>query len=343
MSPPRFIAWAARAILLLGLSEPTMPVAAHESRPTYIEVTEIAPLRFQLQWKTPRSVPPYSAPVVELPQFCEAQTHLVEFAAPDGLVRRITYHCLRHLSGETLTIAYPGPNPSVSSVVHYRTLNRERHITILGPQETAWIAPNAETATGVASQYTLLGIQHIWAGVDHLLFLMCLLWIAGTGRRILITITGFTLAHSVTLVISALDVMRLPVPPVEATIALSIVLLATEIVKGPRRSLTWRYPIAVSSSFGLLHGFGFAAALGEIGLPQTELVTGLLFFNVGVEVGQVVFACAVISLMRALAWLSAGSRRRLQWLAPAPVMAGYAIGALAACWLLQRSSTFWTR
>lgn len=102
------------------------------------------------------------------------------------------------------------------------------------------------------------------------------MWIAGTWRRILITITGFTLAHSATLILSALNVVRLPIPPVEAAIALSIVFLATEIVRGPRQSLTWRYPIAVSSSFGLLHGFGFAAALNEIGLPQSVPITKVI-------------------------------------------------------------------
>ncbi len=339
MTSPGLILYASRAVLLLGLS---VPVAAHESRPTYIEVAEIAPLHFRLQWKIPPTIPPSSAPVVMLPRFCEPQNQLAEFAGPDSLVRRMTYHCLRPLSGYALTIAYPGSNPAVSSLLDYRTLNRQRHIVLLGPQETKWIAPNAETTEAVAAQYALLGIEHIWTGVDHLLFLTCLLWIAGTWRRILITITGFTLAHSITLALSALDVMRLPIPPVEAAIALSIVFLATELIKGPRRSLTWRYPIAVASSFGLLHGFGFAAALAQIGLPQTELVTGLLFFNVGVEVGQIVFACAVILLMRALAHVSAGSRHRLQLPVPVAVMAGYAIGALAACWLLQRGSTFWS-
>ena len=159
-----------------------------------------------------------------------------------------------------------------------------------------------EEVTTVAVQYTWLGMEHIWIGFDHLLFVLCLIWIAGSLRRILITITGFTLAHSVTLALSALQIVVLPVPPIEAVIALSVLFLATEIARGEggfngakgangaSGALTWRYPIAVSSTFGLLHGLGFAAVLNEIGLPQTELVTGLVFFNVGVEIGQVVFA-----------------------------------------------------
>ncbi len=118
--------------------------------------------------------------------------------------------------------------------------------------------------------------------------------IAGTWRRILITITGFTIAHSITLALSALGLVRVPIPAVEAAIALSIVFLAVEIVRGDKTSLTYRYPIAVSSSFGLLHGFGFAAVLGETGLPQTEIPAALLFFNVGVELGQIAFVLAVV-------------------------------------------------
>jgi len=113
--------------------------------------------------------------------------------------------------------------------------------------------------------------------------------VAGVGKKLLVTITGFTIAHSITLALSALNLVRLPIPPVEAVIALSVVYLAMEIALQKKDSLTYRYPIAVSSSFGLLHGFGFAAVLADIGLPQVEIVTSLLFFNIGVELGQIIF------------------------------------------------------
>ena len=158
----------------------------------------------------------------------------------------------------------------------------ENHTVTLTRGELVWRVPLREEVATVAVQYTWLGMEHIWIGFDHLLFVLCLIWIAGGIRRILVTITGFTLAHSVTLVLAALEVVSLPVPPIEAVIALSVLFLASEIARGKQDNLTWRYPIAVSSSFGLLHGLGFAAVLGEIGLPQTELVTGLVFFNVGV-------------------------------------------------------------
>ena len=151
----------------------------------------------------------------------------------------------------------------------------------------------------------------------------------------MIAITGFTLAHSVTLALSALDIVRLPVPPTEAVIALSVLFLASEVTEGPRQNLTWRYPIAVSSSFGLLHGLGFAAVLNEIGLPQVEVITGLIFFNVGVEIGQVIFALAVILLLRGTTLIAGGLA-----LQRGRVLAGYAVGCVAAHWLIDRLAAY---
>ena len=194
--------------------------------------------------------------------------------------------------------------------------------------------PSREDATNVAAQYAWLGIEHIWIGFDHLLFVLCLIWIAGTWRRVLVTITGFTIAHSVTLVLASLDVVRLPVPPIEAVIALSVLFLATELARGRESgSLTWRYPVAVSSTFGLLHGLGFAAVLGEIGLPQLEVVTGLVFFNVGVEVGQVAFAAVVMALL-------ALSRGKARFHANGRLATAYLVGITAAYWLIQRTVSF---
>jgi hydrogenase/urease accessory protein HupE len=314
---------------------------AHESRPVYVELTETSPQRYLLQWKMPPSVPEYSAPTITLSKECEPDSPAVQFSGPDGLVRRTGYHCSQGVAGRVVTIAYPGPNPSISSLISYRALSGERHLQVLGPQKTSWTVPTAETAARVAHQYVLLGTEHIWSGVDHLLFLVCLLWIAGTWRRILITVTGFTLAHSMTLGASALGIVRVPIPPVEAAIALSILFLATELVKGPRHSLTWRNPIAVSTSFGLLHGFGFAAALSDFGLPQTDLVLGLLSFNVGVELGQVAVVAGVMGTVRLVQWLGpVPSASPPSWMSMPRTAAGYAVGAIAVFWLIQRSAAF---
>ncbi|MEX2525800.1 MAG: HupE/UreJ family protein [Gammaproteobacteria bacterium] len=330
-------------VLMLFLSGVGLTAQAHESRPLYIELNQTGPDRYQLHWKTPPSVPDRFMPAVSLPETCSAVGQAVRFAGTDGIIQRQQFDCPASPAGGVLRIDYPGPNPSISALVRYTTLNGERHSTILGPDRREWLIPEGESTGGVAREYLLLGVEHIWAGIDHLLFLVGLLWIAGTWRRILVTITGFTIAHSLTLILSALNVVRLPIAPVEAVIALSIVFLATEIVKGPRDSLTWRRPISVSCSFGLLHGFGFAAVLAEIGLPQTELVTGLLFFNLGVEVGQVIFAGVVIGLMSGMRHYRrrfGGSFAYVFRPEPVRLAAGYVVGTVAAYWVVERCVAF---
>ena len=187
--------------------------------------------------------------------------------------------------------------------------------------------------------------RHIWIGIDHLLFVACLLFIARTPRRLLITITGFTIAHSITLALSALDLIRIPTPPVEAMIALSVLFMAWEIARGNYQSLTHRFPVAVSASFGLLHGFGFAAVLRDIGLPQTELPTALLFFNVGVEIGQVLFVVALVvaffALKPALVRLLRSAKHNEVLWSSATVPASYVIGAVASYWMIDRVTGFW--
>ncbi len=334
-----------RALLAVAFSlfgSTSAPVQAHESRPLYVEVTETAPLVFSVRWKIPPSVDVRNAPEVSLPENCTSQS---DTPSGRGSLRRRSYRCDSDPADGTLRIEYPAFNPSVSALVRIARMSGEKHSLLAPPDETEIVIPQQESFGAVAADYFRLGVEHILEGYDHLLFLVCLLLIAGTGRRILITITGFTLAHSLTLALSALGLVRVPVPPVEAAIALSIVFLAVEIIRGDPHSLTYRYPIAVSSSFGLLHGFGFAAVLGETGLPQTEIPTALLFFNLGVEAGQLVFVAAVVAFYQAFRWigrslfdrdLSIDALRSLQ----TPV--AYAVGALAAFWMVERVATFWT-
>ena len=186
----------------------------------------------------------------------------------------------------------------------------------------------------------MLGILHILEGIDHLLFVACLLLIAGTGRRILITITGFTIAHSITLLLSALDVVHVPVPPVEASIALSIVFLATEIAKESRDTLTYRYLITVATLFGLLHGFGFAAVLKSIGLPQVEILTGLLFFNVGVEIGQILFVGFIMTIFFGVQAIGNRLLQSTISLAKFEKPIVYVIGSIASLWMFERIYLF---
>lgn len=327
-------------LLCLALLAISAATNAHESRPLYMELTAIEGNGYALEWRYPASLAAINLPSIELPAGCRRAGP----QRPPAYQGRALYDCDKPLAGQTLSINYPGANPSVSTMVKYRPAEGGEHIALLGPQQTQWQVPDAETVSGVAQQYTHMGMIHIWKGADHLLFLVCLLWIAGDIKRVVITITGFTLAHSVTLALSALDLLRLPVPPVEAAIALSVVFLAREICVGKRNSLTWNHPIAVSSAFGLLHGLGFAAVLGEIGLPQTQLITGLLFFNIGVEVGQLIFIAGVWLLMYLLRLHTQGSTRlvatqpdgngRMQ------TAAAYSVGILASFWVIERMAGF---
>ena len=161
----------------------------------------------------------------------------------------------------------------------------------------------------------------------------------------LITITGFTVAHSITLALSVLDLVRIPTPPVEAAIALSVVFLAWEIVKDDETQLTFRYPVAVSTSFGLLHGLGFAAVLRDIGLPQMQLPTALLFFNIGVEIGQILFLLALLAAFLVLRpaltrMLRVRGEHGIRW-DTLTTPAGYVIGGLASYWMIDRIAGFW--
>ena len=206
----------------------------------------------------------------------------------------------------------------------------------------ALVAISAPVPAGVAATYLRIGIEHILFGFDHLIFVLALVILVRDWRRIALAVTAFAVAHSITLAAATLGVVRLHGPVVEAVIALSILLVAVEIVnaRGGRFSLTDRWPSIVAFSFGLLHGFGFAGALAEVGLPDHAMVA-LLSFNLGIEIGQLAFVVAVMMTGEAI--------RRAMTLRLEPAMvrgtaerfgltAACAIGALAVFWLIERTS-----
>jgi hydrogenase/urease accessory protein HupE len=217
----------------------------------------------------------------------------------------------------------------------------------LTPEQTSFEVKAAPGALEVVRTYFVLGVEHILLGIDHLLFVLGLLFLVGNWKRLVATVTAFTVAHSITLAAATLGLVHVAQAPVEATIALSIMFVAAEIIHGahgePR--LATRAPWLVAFVFGLLHGFGFAGALSEIGLPQQDVPLALLFFNVGVEVGQLLFIVAVIGVFSLLTRLvrSRGSQDHGPWhsetLIRTPV--AYAIGSMAAFWTVQRVVGFW--
>ncbi len=316
-----------RLLALLLLLPGTL--LAHEARPLYLQINELdrgqsESYHYIVKIQIPPSVTADNRPYLSAPSSCRHQSL--------GMI--VQLNCDTALPGQLLQINYPKFNPSITTLIRASFNSGLRYQTLLSPSENQWLVPTEQTTSAIISEYSLLGIEHILIGWDHLLFLVCLVMIAGSLKRILITITGFTLSHSVTLVLTTLGLIRLPIPLVEAAIALSILFLSAEIIRNRTDTLAWRNPVTVSILFGLVHGFGFAAVLQEIGLPQNELATALLFFNIGVEVGQVLFVGAVMGLFMLL--------RRWQSfpLIPAQKLLIYGIGSLAAFWTIQRVAGF---
>lgn len=198
--------------------------------------------------------------------------------------------------------------------------------------------PPSISNNSLFSEYGKLGVEHIIRGYDHLLFLMCVIWLAFTFKRILLAVTGFTIAHSITLGLAALGFVSPAIEPTEALIALSIIFVAAELARQNRGSLTWRYPVAVSSVFGLLHGLGFASVLQEIGLPSDDTLMALFAFNVGVEAGQLLFIVGLILLLWIVQKVSAD---KFDLSGPlSQRMSGYVAGICATFWFFERLALF---
>jgi len=228
-------------------------------------------------------------------------------------------------------------------LVRYQLNTGDTRSQRLTPDVTSFVLSGDPTQLEVAATYLPFGIEHILGGIDHLLFVFALMLLIANGWRLIGAITAFTVAHSLTLAAATLDLISLPSPPVEAVIALSIMFLASELLQRRRGQtrLSERYPWAVSFSFGLLHGFGFAGALQEIGLPQGEIPLALLSFNLGVEAGQLGFVVVVLALYWTLKRLAPALIAAINTPgAHAATISAYAIGGVSAYWFLDRLTGF---
>jgi hydrogenase/urease accessory protein HupE len=304
-------------------------------RPAYLEVRERGADRYEVLWKVPVQGDMRPGVQVRFPAGTTELTPRQGVFTGTVYVERWQISRSGGLAGQTLRIDGIA-NGVTDVIVRIERADGTSQVERLLPHQPEFTVQAASGALEVARSYLVLGVEHILGGVDHLLFVLALLLIVRGGKRIFLTITAFTLAHSLTLVAATLGWVHVPGPPIEAMIALSIVFVAMEIVRGLRGTpgLTARAPWVVAFSFGLLHGFGFAGALAEVGLPQKAIPIALFTFNVGVEVGQLVFVAAVLAVTAV--WRRVPMPRR-DWM---PYLAPYAIGSVAMFWVVDRVSAF---
>jgi hydrogenase/urease accessory protein HupE len=324
-------------LVWLGLCLASAPVAADDFRPAYLQLTERTKTTYDVRWKTPARdeqtvlpiqpiYPAGSKMVVPLATSYSSGTAVMigQLKVPGGLAgKQISFEGLESGRYEVLVrmVRLDGSEELIK-------------ITANDPHFTISAQPSS---LGVSARYTGLGIEHILLGFDHLLFVAALVMLVANLRLLVWTITSFTVAHSITLALVTLGVVSVPRPPVEAFIALSIVFVAVEVLRQRQGhpSLASRKPWLVAFAFGLLHGLGFASALAEIGLPPNNVPLALLFFNIGVEIGQLIFVGALL-LLGALArhFVRPAERQRIA------TVSCYAIGGLASYWLIDRISAF---
>jgi hydrogenase/urease accessory protein HupE len=323
-------------VCLLPLLSPA-PSTAHELRPAYLDIRETAAGDFGIVWKTPALGEMRLGLYVRLPETCRPKGEAVNSFEAGAYFERWTASCPGGLKGRSLTI--DGLRTSLTDVlVRLANADGSTQVARLTPEAPSLAVTASQTTFEVAKTYFLLGVEHILLGFDHLLFVLALMLLIRDRWMLLTTITAFTIAHSITLAGAALGYLSLPQKPVEATIALSIAFVASELARsrpGQRRT-SETYPWLVAFAFGLLHGFGFAGALKEIGLPQTDVPLALLTFNLGVEAGQLLFVAAVLLAVRAATALCAIP------LTPVRMAASYLIGTMSMLWLVTRIESFWS-
>jgi hydrogenase/urease accessory protein HupE len=306
---------------------------AHLFAPSLLKVVETQQNHFNLVWKTP-SKSSTDIPLQPIwPDACDVKTMTQPQLEGTGFVSSWQLECEplgeQGLVGQVLSVSGLAEN-QVSAMVIINLRDGRDYQQVLTAQSPEFQIPAEPPQGEVMSEYSFMGLQHIWGGIDHLMFVFGLLLLVGGGTRLLWTITAFTAGHSITLSLVTLGFLTFPVPLVEFTIALSIFMLALALARNDKAGLFRNYPWWLAGGFGLLHGMGFAGALAEIGLPQSNVPLALLFFNVGIEAGQIAFVALLLGLWQLV------KRPLLGWqdrLVPVPV---YVLGGLSAMWCFER-------
>lgn len=323
-------------LLLAGGWAMVAPVVAHEARPAYLEMRQADAEHYDVLWKVPGlgENKRLALHVVFDDETASVSPPVVTFAN-NAFVKRWRIHRPGGLDGSEVRI--DGLQGTLTDVlVRLERADGTTQTLRVQPDRPAFLIAAVPSQWDVARSYFGLGVEHIALGIDHLLFVLALVILVRDMRKLFWTITAFTLAHSLTLAAATLGWLHVPPPPVEASIALSIMFLASEIVhaRHGRPGLTHRWPWIVAFLFGLLHGLGFAGALSDVGLPGNAIPVALLFFNGGVEVGQLAFIAVVLAVMAAARRIRMPSHPEA-WRVPV-----YSIGTVAAFWTIERIAAF---
>ena len=327
-------AWPALACVVAWLW--STDSSAHQFWPGYLQLRQTGAETYEAMWKVPATSGLRLRINARLPESCRATSPPAGSYGAGAYVERWNVRCAGGLDGGVITIEGLA-SVSTDALIRIERLDGTAQVVMLTADSPSVAVEAAPGWRQVAWTYFGLGVEHILLGIDHLLFVLALLFLVQGWRRVVVTITAFTVAHSITLAAATLGLVHVPQAPVEASIALSIVFVATEIVRSRigRPSVAQRWPWVVAFLFGLLHGFGFAGALREVGMPEDAIPLALLFFNVGVEFGQLVFIAAVFALV---ALLQRTTVTMPAWAWRVPV---YAIGSMAMYWTIDRVAGFW--
>lgn len=327
-----------RAVILAGVLVTLLPVAvqAHELRPGYVELRETEPGIYDVLWKVPARGEGERLSLrlvfdADVQRLSEPMSVFID----NGHIQR--WRVQRDGGLADSAVAVDGLAETYTDVLlRLERLDGTEIVHRLTPDQPSYVIPQQPGPGQVAWTYFVLGVEHILLGIDHLLFVVALLLIVSGWGKLIGTITAFTVAHSITLALATLGYVHVPGPPVEAIIALSIVFVAAEAIRGRQGhpGLTARAPWLVAFTFGLLHGFGFAGALSEVGLPQSSIPLALLTFNLGVEAGQLVFVGMFVCGYLVL------SRWKVEMPGWAHLIPTYVIGGIAAFWLIERTVGF---
>ena len=324
------------ASLILATLLPASTAWAHEVRPAYLEIKQTEPGQFSVLWRTPLLSGMRLPVVLQLPDDVQNIKEPIIHELTDSRVERRWIDAgPGGLAGKR--IEFPGLQGTITDVlVRVEWLDGSTQVTRVLPSSAYFVVEAAPGRFEVARTYLVLGIEHILTGIDHLLFVSGLLLLVTGVRRLLLTVSAFTLSHTVTLTLATLGFVHVPPAPVEAVIALSILFVAWEVLRKRTHpaGLAQRKPWLVAFSFGLLHGLGFAGGLSAAGLPAAHIPLALGFFSAGVEIGHFSFVGSALVAMAALKrWMSQLPSWSLR-------IAPYAIGGCASFWLIARLAAF---